>query len=71
MKFAELLADVVAQLPENRRKAMESLIEEYGAGENFHFLLALVAGTSRRERQLLRLFLRELDRLEQEALRRG
>ena len=65
MDLADLWNDVVAQLPEDRRKAMEAVIEEYGAGETFRFLLALTAGTSHRERQLIRLFLRELDKLDQ------
>ena len=65
VKLADLWNDVVAQLPEERRKAMEALVEEYGAGETLRFLLALVAGTNPRERQLIRLFLRELDKLDQ------
>lgn len=65
MNLADLWNDVVAQLPEDRRKAMEVVIGEYGAGGTFRFLLALVAGTSYRERQLIRLFLRELDKLDQ------
>jgi hypothetical protein len=66
MTFTDLMGDVVAQLPEDRRRAMTAVVEEFGAGEGFRFLLALVAGTTQRERQLIRLFLRELDRLDQE-----
>lgn len=65
MTFKDLMGDVVAQLPEVRRRAMTAVVEEFGAGEEFHFLLALLAGTTQRERQLIRLFLRELDRLDQ------
>lgn len=65
MKLADLLGDVVAQLPEKQRRGVETLVAEYGAGETLHFLLALLAGTNKRERQLIRLFLRELDSMEQ------
>ncbi|MBT4500707.1 MAG: hypothetical protein HOC74_23450 [Gemmatimonadetes bacterium] len=65
MKLADLLGDVVGQLSEEQRRGMEALIAEYGAGETLRFLLALLAGTSKRERQLIRIFLRELDRIEQ------
>lgn len=64
MNLADLWNDVAAQLSEDRRKAMEAVIEEYGAEETFRFLLALVAGTSERERQLIRLFMRQLDELD-------
>jgi hypothetical protein len=65
VKLADLLGDVVGQLSEEQRREMEALIAEYGAGETLHFLLALLAGTNKRERQLIRIFLRELDRIEQ------
>jgi len=65
VKLADLLGDVVAQLSEEQKRAMEALVEEYGAGETLRFLLALMAGTNKRERQLIRLFLRELDKIEQ------
>ncbi len=65
MKLADLLGDVVGQLSEAQRREMEALVAEYGAGETLRFLLALLAGTNKRERQLIRIFLRELDRIEQ------
>ena len=63
-KLADLLADALAQLPEERQQAIESLLAEFGGGESFRFLLTLTAGTTWRERQLIRLFLRELDKLD-------
>jgi len=66
LKLADLLADVVEQLPDDKQRAMNELIEEFGAGETFRFLLALAAAANKRERQLIRLFLRELDKIEQE-----
>lgn len=64
MKLADLLADVAGRLPEERRQAMQALIDKYGAGDNLRFMLALAAGASRRERRLLRLLLNELDELD-------
>lgn len=65
MKLADLLADVAGRLPEPRRKAVESLIAEYGAGDNLRFLLNLVAGASKRERRLVRRLLNALDELDE------
>jgi hypothetical protein len=65
MKLADLLAQVSGQLPEPRRKAVEALVAEYGAGENLRFLLALAAGASKRERRLVRLLLNALDELDE------
>ena len=50
MKLADLLGDVVGQLSEAQRREMEALVAEYGAGETLRFLLALLAGTNKRER---------------------
>ena len=64
MTFADLMSDVLGQLPEAKRLAMAAVVDEFGADENFRFVLALLAGTTTRERQVVRLFLRELDRLD-------
>ncbi|MEW6751730.1 MAG: hypothetical protein AB1505_12255 [Candidatus Latescibacterota bacterium] len=63
--LADLLADVEARLAESRRQVLRALAKEYGMGLTLHFALALLAGATRRERRLARLFLRELDKLEQ------
>jgi hypothetical protein len=65
VEFADLYADVLTQVPDNRRAALEELVEEYGASESFSFLLAVTACTGRREWQLIRLLLRKLELLEQ------
>ena len=65
MKLADLLAEVASRLPEPRRKAVEALVAEYGAGENLRFLLTLTAGASKRERRLLRRLLHALDELDE------
>ena len=66
MKLADLLADVQAQVPEAKQKAVEELAEEYGASETFRFLMMLLAAASRRERRIARLLLRELEKVDLE-----
>jgi hypothetical protein len=65
VNLTDLMGDVLAKLPQARKQALDELVKEYGAGETFHFLMALAGGTTKRERHLLRLFLRELDRIDQ------
>ena len=67
MNLAKLLEDVTGQLPEDRRKALEGLVAEFSAGEDFRFLLALVAGANKRQRQVVRLFLNDLEKLDIQA----
>ena len=67
MQFADLQSDVAERLPEERRKAVEALVAEFGASDTFRFLMTLTAGSSKRERHVLRMLLRELDRLDQQA----
>ena len=64
MNLTDLLGDVVAQLPDDRRKVMEALVKEHGGDDNSRFLLALVTGASKRQRHLVRLLLNDLERLE-------
>lgn len=64
MTLTDLMADVLDRLPAQRRKAVEDLAGKYGAGDTFRFTLALLAGTDRRERRLVRMLLNELERLE-------
>ena len=64
MTLSDLLEDVVGELPDDRRKMVEALVEEYGAVETCRFMLFLLAGADQRERRLARLLLNDLDRLE-------
>ncbi len=50
-----------AQLPEEKSKALAAIVEEYGASENYRFMLALVAAGTRRERRMGRMLLRQLE----------
>ena len=64
MKLRDLLTDLVDQLPEDRRKLVEAMANEFGAGEDFQFLLTLVAGSNKRQWRVVRLLLNELEALE-------
>ena len=64
MTLSDLLEDVFGALPEDRRKMVQALVDEYGAGENLRLLLALVASADRRERRLARLLINDIDRLQ-------
>jgi anti-sigma factor RsiW len=64
MTLNDLLADVLDELPDDRRKAVEAMTEKFGASDTFRFTLALLAATDSRERRLSRLLLNEIDRLD-------
>ena len=64
MTLSDLLDDVFGALPEDRRKMVQAMIDEYGAGDNLRLLLALVAAADRRERRLARLLINDIDRLQ-------
>ena len=64
MTLSDLLGDVEKGLPKERRQALEAIVNEYGAGDNARFMLALVAASSKRERRLTRLLLTELDKVD-------
>jgi N-methylhydantoinase B/oxoprolinase/acetone carboxylase alpha subunit len=65
MNLGDLQADVAGRLPEDRRKAVQALVEKYGAGENLRFILTLVAVGNKRDRRLVRLLLNELEDLDE------
>ena len=64
MTLNDLLTDVLEQLPNDRRKAVEDMKAKFGASDTFHFSLALLAGMDSRERRLVRMLLNEIERLE-------
>ena len=72
MNFKTLIEPIVTGLPEDRRQIMEGVVREFALGETQRLLLALVAAASKRERQLIRILLRDMevkeeqDRLESE-----
>lgn len=65
MNLGDLQADVAGRLPEDRRQAVQVLVDKYGAGENLRFILVLVAAGGKRERRLVRLLLNELEELDE------
>ena len=72
MNCKTLIEPIVTGLPEDRRQIMEGVVREFALGETQLLLLALVAAASKRERQLIRILLRDMevkeekDRLESE-----
>ena len=61
MNLVSLIEPIVERLPEDRRKIMEAIIAEYESGDTQRLLLALVAAASKRERQLMRVLLRDME----------
>jgi hypothetical protein len=59
-----LTEQVVSLIPEGRRKIMDEVLNKLEGSENCLLLMALVAGASTRERQMVRLLIRELDQFE-------
>ena len=72
MNCKTLIEPIVTGLPEDRRQIMEGVVREFALGETQLLLLALVAAASKRERQIIRILLRDMevkeeqDRLESE-----
>ncbi|MFT5088983.1 MAG: hypothetical protein ACI906_001378 [Candidatus Latescibacterota bacterium] len=64
MNLETLYQQTIARLPAERRKIMQDLISEFGPGETACLLLALTAGTSQRERQLVRLLMTDIEKME-------
>ena len=64
MAEMDLTEQVVSRIPDDRRKIMDGLLEKLDGSENCRLLLALVAGASKRERQMVRLLVRELDQFD-------
>ncbi len=64
MNIETLYEQIVARLPAERRKIMESLMAEFSPGETGCLLLALIASTSQRERQLVRLLMTDIEKME-------
>lgn len=63
--LADLLGDVESRLTPERRQVLQALAREYGMGESLRLALGVIAGATARERRLARLYLRELDKLDQ------
>ena len=61
MNLKTLIEPIVAGLPEDRRQIMEGVVREFAPGDTQRLLLALVAAASKRERQLIRILLRDME----------
>jgi len=61
LNLTSLIESIVAGLPEDRRKIMEGVVEEFSPGDTQRLLLALVAAAGKSERQLMRILLRDME----------
>ncbi|MEE2725480.1 MAG: hypothetical protein VX792_00280 [Candidatus Latescibacterota bacterium] len=64
MDIESLYGQVAARLPEDRRLVMESLMDEFEVGTTMRLILALVSGANQRERQVLRLLMTDIEKME-------
>ena len=66
MKLSDLMDDVRAALPEEKRKLVDAVVEKFGSDDICDFMLALMATASKRERRLAKLLLTDLEQQEVE-----
>tara|TARA_B000000557_G_scaffold244001_1_gene225290 strand:- start:190 stop:405 length:216 start_codon:yes stop_codon:yes gene_type:complete len=64
LDIESLYGQVAARLPEDRRLVMESLMDEFEVGTTMRLILALVSGANQRERQVLRLLMTDIEKME-------
>ena len=64
MDIESLYGQVAARLPEDRLLVMESLMDEFEVGTTMRLILALVSGANQRERQVLRLLMTDIEKME-------
>ena len=66
MELDRLCQHVITRLPDDRRNIMERLVGEFSPSETMKLIIALVAATSKRERQILRLMMADIEKMEVE-----
>ena len=64
MDIESLYGQIAPRLPEDRRLVMESLMDEFEVGTTMSLILALVSGANQRERQILRLLMNDIEKME-------
>jgi hypothetical protein len=64
LDIESLYGQIAARLPEDRRSVMESLMDEFEVGTTMRLILALVSGANQRERQILRLLMTDIEKME-------
>lgn len=64
MDIKTLYGQINARLPDERREVMESLIGEFEMGDTMRLILALVSGANQRERQIVRLLMTDIEKME-------
>ena len=66
MELDRLCQHVITRMPDDRRHIMERLVGEFSPSETMKLIIALVAATSKRERQILRLMMADIEKMEVE-----
>tara|TARA_B100001094_G_C17862871_1_gene638289 strand:- start:521 stop:727 length:207 start_codon:yes stop_codon:yes gene_type:complete len=66
MDLEQVYQHVVERLPDKRRNVLDRLIGEFAPSKTMQVIIALVAATSRRERQILRLMMADIEKMEVE-----
>ncbi len=64
MDIKTLYGQINARLPDERRAVMESLMGEFEMGDTMRLILALVSGANQRERQIVRLLMTDIEKME-------
>ena len=64
LDIESLYGQIATRLPEDRRLVMESLMDEFEVGTTMRLILALVSGANQRERQILRLLMTDIEKME-------
>ena len=64
LDIESLCGQIATRLPEDRRLVMESLMDEFEVGTTMRLILALVSGANQRERQILRLLMTDIEKME-------
>ena len=55
---------IIDRLPVERRQVLDRLYGEFSPTDTLKLIIALVAATSRRERQILRLMMADIEKIE-------
>ena len=66
MDLEQVCQHVVERLPDERRNVFDRLIGEFAPSKTMKLIIAIVAASSRRERQILRLMMADIEKMEVE-----
>ena len=64
MELTDLLRDIIEKLPKESRAAVEAIVSEFKASEGLQFALVTVTSLSKRQREVVRVLLNDLEKIE-------